>query len=146
MYSLIYISVATKVMQQETLSEILEQSRASNKERNLTGCLAYIEGGTNNEQHCRFIQVLEGPEFEVLSVFKNIQKDTRHTEVTLIKQGPMKNRNFSDWQMGFEKITLSPKSALQGFFNLDPEILATEGDMEDNMLLNFMKSFYKHLR
>jgi hypothetical protein len=146
MYTLIYISVATKVMQQEALSEILEQSRASNKERSLTGCLAYIEGGISDEQHCRFIQVLEGPEFEVLSVFQNIQKDTRHKEVTVIKQGPIKDRNFGDWEMGFEKITLSPKSALQGFFNLDPQILTKDGDMEDNMLLDFMKSFYKHLK
>jgi hypothetical protein len=126
MYTLIYISVATKVMQQEALSEILEQSRASNKERSLTGCLAYIEGGISDEQHCRFIQV--------------------HKEVTVIKQGPIKDRNFGDWEMGFEKITLSPKSALQGFFNLDPQILTKDGDMEDNMLLDFMKSFYKHLK
>jgi hypothetical protein len=145
MYSLIYLSVATSIMQQEELVNILEHSRPSNKERDITGCLAYIEGQIDSEEYCRFIQVLEGPEQEVLNVFEKIQKDTRHEGVTLIKQGPIKNRNFQDWEMGFEKITLSSNSKLKGFFDLDPQILAKEGDIENNMLLDFLKSFYNHL-
>lgn len=146
MYSLIYLSVATSVMHEEELIEILEQSRPFNKDHNLTGCLAYIEGKINHEQQCRFIQVLEGPEDEVVGVFKKIQKDKKHTKVSIIKQGRIENRNFGRWEMGFEKISLGPNSPLQEFFTLDPQLLAEDGDIENNILLDFMRSFYKHLK
>jgi hypothetical protein len=145
MYSLVYLSVAPRVMQQEELIEILEQSKTWNKDHNLTGCLAYIEGKIKEEYHCRFIQVVEGSEHDVVSVFKKIQKDTRHKEVTVIKQGQIKNRNFGDWEMGFEKISLGSNSTLLDFFKLDLKLLANDGDISNNMLLNFMKSFYKQL-
>ncbi len=145
MHSLIYISVAPKVVAEETLFEILEQSRISNKARDITGCLAYIEGTIKGEYHCRFIQILEGPESEVISLFDKIKQDSRHTDVSLIKAGVIEKRNFGSWEMGFEKINLSSNSSLKGFFNLDPEILASEGDINNNMLLDFMKSFYTHL-
>ena len=145
MHSLIYISVAPGVIPEETLFEILEQSRISNKARDITGCLAYIEGTINGEYHCRFIQVLEGPEHEVVSLFNKIKQDSRHTDVSLIKSGTIEKRHFESWEMGFEKINLSSNSSLKDFFNLDPEILARDGDINNNMLLDFMKSFYTHL-
>jgi hypothetical protein len=145
MYSLIYLSVATRVMQQEQLIEILEQSRPWNKDHDLTGCLAYIEGKLKQGHHCTFIQVLEGPENEVVSIFEKIQKDTRHKQVTIIKQGLIENRNFRDWDMGFEMISFGSKSSLQAFFRLDPQVLADDGDIKNNMLLDFMQSFYKQL-
>ncbi len=145
MYSLLYLSVATKLMQQEELQEILEQSRISNKDHQLTGCLAYIEGRIKQDYHGRFIQVLEGVEEDVLNVFERIKRDYRHKEVTVIKQGLIANRYFKSWDMGFEKIVLDSNSNLKGFFQLEPELLMQDGDINNNILLDFMKSFYKQL-
>jgi len=146
MYSLIYLSIAPKALDQDELAEILRQSRPSNKAHDLTGCLAYIEGIIEYEQQCRFIQVLEGPELAVLNVFEKIQSDNRHTEVTLIHKGPIESRNFGLWEMGFEKISFSSGSPLKEFFQIDPQLLSEYGDINDNMLLEFMKSFYQHLK
>lgn len=145
MYSLIYLSIADKVFQQYELTEILEQSRSWNKDHDLTGCLAYIEGNIMQEPHCRFIQVLEGPKHEVLGIFEKIQHDPRHTEVSIIKQGQIERRNFESWEMGFEKVNLGSRSALQNFFKLDPVLLASHGDINSNILMDFMKSFYEQL-
>lgn len=145
MYSLIYTSVATTVMQPAKLIEILKYSRDWNKDHDITGCLAYIEGQIDNAHQCRFIQVLEGPEQEVISLFKNIKRDTRHGSITLIKQGKIKNRNFDSWEMGFEKMILDDNPVLQSFFKLDPQVLAAHGDIQNNMLMEFMKTFYNYL-
>jgi len=47
--------------------------------------------------------------------------------------------------MGFEKVTLGPQSNLQSFFKLDPALLAEDGDINNNILMGFMKSFYQQL-
>lgn len=144
-YTLMYLSVATHPMQPYELSSILEQSRTSNKENDITGCLAYIEGLLTEEQHCIFIQILEGSEEAVTAVFDKIKVDNRHEDVKLVRQGYIEKRNFESWEMGFEEITLPADSSLQGFFSLNPDVLAMDGTINDNMLLNFMKSFYKSL-
>ena len=142
-YCLIYISDALKAMQNSELKEILEYSQKQNKSRNITGYLVYVEGKTSMQNYGRFIQVLEGPESEVTKLFKSIVADERHEKVTLIKNGIINSRNFSAWEMGFERISLDNDPTLQGFFNLNHKVLSLDGDMNNNMLLNFMKSFYK---
>ncbi|NTE05101.1 BLUF domain-containing protein [Agrobacterium tumefaciens] len=145
MYRLIYTSVASTVMQPPKLIEILKYSRDWNKAHDITGCLAYIEGNLDNVHQCRFIQVLEGPEQEVLYLFQNIIKDSRHKGVTLIKQGQIEKRHFESWEMGFEKIALEGNTILQEFFRLDPQVLALHGTIYNNMMVDFMKSFYYYL-
>jgi len=46
--------------------------------------------------------------------------------------------------MRFEKINLNSNSILQEFFKLDQQVLAEDGDINNNMLLDFMRCFYKH--
>ncbi|GGE58987.1 FAD-dependent sensor of blue light [Pedobacter psychrotolerans] len=145
MYRLIYTSIASAVMQPAELIEILKYSRDWNKAHYITGCLAYIEGNLDKVHQCRFIQVLEGPEEEVHDLFQNISKDSRHNGVTLIKRGQIETRHFESWEMGFEKMTLDGNATLQGFFRLDPQVLALHGNIHNNMMMDFMKSFYYYL-
>ena len=142
-YSLIYMSVAAKDLQQEEIDAIVAQSRFNNKLDDITGCLAYIEGESRQEQHRKFIQVLEGEEHKLADLFQRIQKDRRHTDVTLVVHGPIKSRNFESWEMRFEKINLELSPSFSGFFELDPLILAEQEDINNHMLLDFMKSFCK---
>lgn len=145
MYSLLYSSIATEVMQPAALKEILKYSRVWNREHEITGCLAYIEGIMGETHHCKFIQVLEGPKNEIISLFKNIQEDSRHHSVTLIKRGFVEERNFETWEMGFEKMKLEDNPILQAFFKLNPQMIAMHGNITNNMLMDFMKSFYHYL-
>lgn len=144
-YTLMYSSIAAHAMQQYELSLILEQARFSNKQNGITGCLAYIEGLIRGEKHPLFFQILEGPQDIISTMYEKIHNDTRHTAVTTIKQGFIEKRNFPSWEMGFETIKLAEDSPLQGFFSLSPYVLAADGDINNNLLLNFMKSFYQSL-
>ena len=141
MYSLIYMSVAKEAMQQEDIDEILGQSRYNNNHDGITGCLAYIEGQSDQEQFHRFIQILEGREDKIADLFERIQRDRRHSQVTLVVHGPIQARNFESWQMRFEQIDLDQSPALKEFFEIDPLVLSMEQDINDHLLLHFLKSF-----
>ena len=141
-YTILYISKARWALDQHELSLLLEQSRSWNDPHGLTGFLAYVEGTDNYGVQGRFIQVLEGSEKEVTDIFTNIQVDLRHHHISVIKRGPIAQRRFSFWKMGFEKVTIGGNPDLQMFFTMDPEVLAAHGDINNNMLMQFMSSFY----
>lgn len=62
-----------------------------NRERGLTGCLAYSNGF--------FIQVVEGMPATVDAAMERIAKDTRHTDITVRMRRQLANRSFSQWHM-----------------------------------------------
>lgn len=73
------------------LSQILNSSRKNNKEKGITGVLSYRDGF--------YIQVLEGSEEAVNSLFSKILADSRHHEVTVILNEAIEQRSFSGWYM-----------------------------------------------
>lgn len=75
------------------LDSILKSARENNARLNVTGALLYSSGS--------FAQVLEGPVNAVCAVFEKIQRDMRHSEVTVLYNGPSDGRKFPDWSMGF---------------------------------------------
>jgi hypothetical protein len=90
---LIYASVATESLAPEQLKNLLRDSRTANKRAGLTGMLLHSEGS--------FFQVLEGEPTAVNSLFRKLDRDQRHQQVTLIIQEPIARRSFEDWTMGF---------------------------------------------
>ena len=75
------------------LQSILASCRANNVRMQVTGALLYNFGN--------FAQILEGPLHSVESVFEKIQRDERHSEVTVIQSGPVDQRQFPEWSMAF---------------------------------------------
>ena len=75
------------------LQSILAKSRENNPCRELTGALLYNAGN--------FAQVLEGPLSSIEQVFEIIQRDARHSEVTVVYSGPCTERDFPEWSMAF---------------------------------------------
>lgn len=104
MYSLIYVSTAVRLLDNNELLEILRTSRKNNIENNVTGLLLYKEGN--------FLQILEGEEADVKFIFEKIKKDTRHTDIIIIFEEPTETREFDNWQMAF--------------LNLDDEMIKKE--------------------
>lgn len=88
MYELFYTSVAQRELNDRDLSELLSQSRKNNLEFGITGMLLYA----NRE----FVQLLEGEEHSVKSVFDIIRQDPRHTAVEVLHEGPIDARAFSN--------------------------------------------------
>lgn len=73
------------------LSGILMHARAHNAAHDLTGTLI-----------CRsdlYLQLIEGPEDTVLSLYEKIAKDDRHANIVKLVQRPIRFRLFPDWAM-----------------------------------------------
>ncbi|WP_207535605.1 BLUF domain-containing protein [Desertivirga arenae] len=99
MYYLIYRSEAIEEMEDKALKAILGSSRKYNKEVNVTGMLLYFDS--------KFLQLLEGEEFAVKSIFRKICKDSRHHNIVILKEGERMERLFPGWSMSFR--TPSPE-------------------------------------
>ncbi|VWX37412.1 Blue light sensor protein [Limnobacter sp. 130] len=92
MIRLLYCSQAKPDFTKETLDEILLISRKNNSTAGITGVL--VHGGG------MFMQVLEGPEQQVLRTYMKILDDKRHTDSRIIHISPVKERLFDNWTMG----------------------------------------------
>lgn len=73
------------------LTRICRVSSANNATRAISGTLIL--------DRMRFYQVLEGERGPVEETLRRIKRDTRHTNVVLLGEEPIRSRAFHDWQM-----------------------------------------------
>jgi len=93
MQRILYISTARDGVDEAALDGILRSSRRNNAAVGVTGLL--VVGGR------RFLQVLEGPEEAVASVFERISRDPRHFAVVRLSRKTIETRAFGEWAMGY---------------------------------------------
>jgi hypothetical protein len=89
------------------IRNILASARRNNPAASVTGALLFNEG--------LFAQALEGPVDSVSRIFETIQCDRRHSDVTVLQNGPAEHRDFPQWSMAFAaSLTANPalKSAI----------------------------------
>lgn len=92
LYEIIYVSRRKpEVTDAHVVDKIVLPSGRTNRRLDITGCLWF-------DKH-RFLQVLEGPQPAVEQIYANIERDTRHTEVELLRRGPLASRSFGRWGM-----------------------------------------------
>lgn len=91
MISLLYISKKSASIKELDISLIVETSFKRNSEFEITGALL--------EYNNNFLQYLEGPEYNVYSLYDVIKQDSRHTNIELIQTKNIQERIFSDWSM-----------------------------------------------
>ena len=91
LYHLMYISRASKPMTHHELEALVNKSSDNNKHKDITGNLVYNAGV--------FLQLLEGDEQEIRSLYELIAKDERHSKVKEIYFKPAKFRLFRKWNM-----------------------------------------------
>ncbi|MDX2136618.1 MAG: BLUF domain-containing protein [Chloroflexota bacterium] len=94
--TLVYVSVASHIMTDKELQDILKVAREHNGKHNISGMLLYRDG--------YFIQALEGEESIVVPLYDKIRKDPRHMNVLTVYKNEINNRVFENWSMGFNKI------------------------------------------
>jgi hypothetical protein len=73
------------------LDDILQTARAHNGRVGITGALV--------SRWDLFLQLLEGPDEAVASIYERIRRDRRHVDVTLLGTARATGRLFADWQM-----------------------------------------------
>ncbi|WP_235526774.1 BLUF domain-containing protein [Plantibacter sp. Leaf314] len=107
MLSLVYASTATQPFSDEDLTALLATSRENNARSGLTGMLVHRDG--------RFLQVLEGPEAAVRGLMDTLSADPRHTGIRVMFEEPIRERQFADWTMGFERADSGSAADLDGY-------------------------------
>ncbi|MEJ7557070.1 MAG: BLUF domain-containing protein [Pedobacter sp.] len=142
LYTILYISNAERAFNNTELQELVSESRTWNSLHGITGFLAYVEGVLDGETRCQFIQVIEGKKSDMEDVFTIIEQDPRHQDICVIKEGYINKRKFESWNMGFERLHLISNPKLELFFSMNLSVLSEDGDLDNNVLIDFMKTFY----
>ena len=94
LFSIMYTSKKADYFAVDDLIKVLNTSRIHNKRRGITGVLIYNKG--------YFLQILEGDMTIVNTLFyERILKDKRHEKISVLSQGPIEQRDFTNWDMGF---------------------------------------------
>ena len=109
-YHFFYLSSARVTSVSDQIDAILAASRRNNVKADVTGMLLFHEGS--------FIQYLEGPQAGVVATRARIAVDVRHSGMLKLSDGPVAQRVFGEWSMGFRQNNSLPE--LQSFhFDLD---------------------------
>lgn len=143
LYHIIYFSKAVKLLTEDDLVHMLQQSRAYNKAHGLSGMMIYLEGRFLTKLEGRFMQVLEGPEDEVKHMFDKISTDERHHRIIVLEKGTIKHRYFDDWTMGFRAMNIEEYRSIPGFFELEEDPFNHDSFRSSSTALSFLKSFYE---
>jgi hypothetical protein len=96
MRRLIYISSTRTPFTADELEGILRISRRNNAAVGVTGLL--VAGGR------RFLQVLEGPDAAIDTVFERIKQDKRHHAVVILSRTAIAEASFGHWSMGYARL------------------------------------------
>jgi len=137
MYYIVYLSTANWLMGEGELDSILEVSRHNNTKNDITGLLVYADGS--------IIQLLEGEKETVLSTYRKILKDPRHSSAIKLIEGEISERNFPQWSMGFETISKSKISNLTGYASLkSPEFEKSIDLNKKHPAIVILRSFLKN--
>jgi hypothetical protein len=107
LYCIVYTSLSNQKMSDDDLKNLLKKARHKNETGLVTGMLLYLDPF--------FIQVLEGEEARLDELFNFIKQDPRHHKVALIYKKPIEERYFSNWTMGFSKISHENLATIEGF-------------------------------
>lgn len=133
-FHLLYVSKATSPLKQEDVDNILDISSANNKKINVTGILLYRMG--------IFIQLLEGDEPEVRTLYAKIELDSRHRNSEILLEFTDNDRLFPQWYMG---VITEPLDSNK-LFNIAETLRATIADANSNVrnqAVAMLKTFSK---
>lgn len=106
MYRLVYVSAATIPFSKADLLALLSKAREKNDACGITGMLLYKDGD--------FLQLIEGQQSAVKSLFGIIKSDPRHSGTIVVEEEETAERLFESWSMGFRDLS-------------DPEVQKTPG-------------------
>ncbi len=107
LYQIIYASVESQPMSEGELVKLLRLAREKNSKLGITGMLLHCDG--------TFIQALEGPTQVVKQMIDIIQKDSRHHSIVKLFEGPVRERTFSQWSMGFRRPSKEELAGVEGY-------------------------------
>ena len=137
-----YLSQAAPNFSSIDLLSLLEQCQTNNRKLGLTGLLIFGNG--------TFLQVIEGEDHIVDALMEKISKDRRHTNFQILATFPIEERHYSDWSMGFEKLTEQTISEVPNLKNFtlsdfNPEYLSANDSVVESLLERHRSSHWDPL-
>ena len=135
---LVYNSAATVEFTDADLEQLLTAARNKNASLGITGMLLYIDG-------C-FFQTLEGPQDAVDKLAEQIRADRRHARMTTIIREPIAHRSFSEWTMGFTRLSAADARNLDGlndFFDTGKVLTDVDAGRAKKLLLAFKQGRWR---
>lgn len=108
LYQLVYTSKRTPKCDDQEIQNILASCKNNNSSKDITGVLLHSDD--------TFIQYLEGDK-DIIKLYDLIKNDPRHKGAILLSYGPLKERVFPSWHMGYKNL---PKERIDFLTNGNP--------------------------
>lgn len=109
LYQLVYTSTRKSNCDATEIQKILDSCKRNNPSKEITGVLLH------SDEH--FIQYLEGSK-DIIKLYDLIKEDPRHSRAVLLSYGPLKERIFPAWHMGYKNV---PKDQIDFLTDGNPE-------------------------
>jgi hypothetical protein len=126
---IIYLSTATKVLDEKVLISLLHQWQENNRALGISGILLYFDRN--------ILQVLEGSQEKVDTLYKTISEDPRHTQVIRLYRNPIEQRSFADWAMGYKTLSATDLDHLG-------DLISFNQQDEKNIVRRLVQVFYQN--
>lgn len=139
MEHIIYVSSAVTPFSEDQLVKLLSISRRNNASLGVSGMLLYKDGN--------FMQYIEGDAQKTNDLFVKISGDGRHRGIITLARGPIGERLFSDWSMGFRNLedpTIHSIIGYNEFKNVPLSSATFQGSRSNSMKL--LSLFRKNMR
>lgn len=93
LHQISYQSTARQFLTDDDLQDLLAKARVYNAAHHISGMLL-CRGG-------QFVQVLEGEEAVLRALYEKIKVDPRHSDLRLLVDEPLAQRQFGLWTMAY---------------------------------------------
>lgn len=136
MIKLLYLSTECKNQNsaEKNLREILETSKRNNVALGITGIL--VHGGG------MFLQVIEGPQEQVMRQYVKILDDKRHTDCEIVLITICDRRSFPQWSMASLELPAHDFQAIESMIHHRPQAL--DAKWFNEVISLFMKKAIKN--
>lgn len=132
MHQLTYRSKAKPAITQREIQDIWERAQRNNLDMKISGCLIF-----HNDI---FIQIIEGEEKDVLSLFSRIESDIRHSAIQMLWEGSCTERVFHDWYMAYHSLHDKATAAEIKLFENNLSMFAKTSDKPSAAVSMFWKN------
>ncbi|WP_158557187.1 BLUF domain-containing protein [Mucilaginibacter conchicola] len=114
MKTIVYMSRSAYPMHENQLLDILHSSRIHNAAVKISGVLLYAEG--------TFIQLLEGGDAIINTLYTRILADPRHKDIITLINETISEKSFEEWLMGFAITDITKTEKLAGYLKSIDEL------------------------
>jgi len=128
-FSLLYVSRALVHGSEavSTVADIVKLARERNGQLGVTGALLFTGD--------RFAQVLEGTRGAVKELMVSINRDPRHTDVTVIREGTVAEARFAQWTLAYS----GPSAIIERMVAAALDEASVSGRQRGDRLLQLLK-------